>query len=91
MFSSHIITCSSGVGHSRLPHARREHDPTIREAAFLSSTMDAKFHLCLLVILLGAITVQGARPEMQEKKNPMDFLVFLVSLLKARKCIPDYG
>ena len=36
--------------------------------------MDAKFHLCLWVILLGAITVQGARPEMQEKKNPMHFL-----------------
>ena len=37
----------------------------------LGSTMDAKFHLCLLLILLGAITVLGAHPGDLQKDAQM--------------------
>ena len=35
--------------------------------------MNAKFRLCLLLVILGTITVQGAVTG-NRKKNPMDFL-----------------
>ena len=38
-----------------------------------SSAMEAKFHLCLLMILLGTITVLGARPGYQQEDTVDDY------------------